>query len=70
MNDFLKRIKECAEFIKSRFGNIPTTAVILGTGLGKLADDIKDQEIINYSDIPNSCITLIGKVTIFISYPS
>ena len=59
MNDFLKSIKESAEFIKNRFGNIPSTAVILGTGLGKLADDIKDQEIINYSDIPNFPVSTV-----------
>ena len=34
MNAYLNSIKECAEFIKNRFGNIPKTAVILGTGLG------------------------------------
>ena len=59
MNAYLNSIKECAEFIKNRFGNIPKTAVILGTGLGKLADDIKEQNIINYSDIPNFPISTV-----------
>lgn len=59
MNDYLKQIKECAEFIKERFVDIPKTAVILGTGLGKLADDIKEQNIIDYSDIPNFPISTV-----------
>ncbi|MBO5721033.1 MAG: purine-nucleoside phosphorylase [Bacteroidales bacterium] len=59
MDAYLNNIKECAEFIKSRFVDIPKTAVILGTGLGKLANDIKEQNIINYSDIPNFPISTV-----------
>ena len=59
MNGYLKSIKECTEFIKDRFVDIPKTAVILGTGLGKLADDIKDQQIINYCDIPNFPVSTV-----------
>ncbi len=59
MNEYLDCIKECAKFIKARFIDIPKTAVILGTGLGKLADDIKDQQIINYCDIPNFPVSTV-----------
>ena len=59
MNTYLNSIKECAEFIRNSFSDIPKTAVILGTGLGKLADDIKEQKIINYSDIPNFPISTV-----------
>ena len=59
MDAYLNSIKECAEFIKNSFGNIPQTAVILGTGLGKLADDIKEQNIISYSDIPNFPVSTV-----------
>lgn len=59
MNDYLKRVKESAAFIKSFFGTIPKTAVILGTGLGKLADDISDKITLNYRDIPNFPVSTV-----------
>ena len=37
----------------------PTTAIILGTGLGKLADEIIDATRIPYSDIPNFPVSTV-----------
>ena len=31
----------------------PTTAIVLGTGLGKLANEITDATRISYKEIPN-----------------
>lgn len=59
MDDYLNRIRVCADFIRERFVNIPRTAVILGTGLGKLAEDIKEQSILNYSDIPQFPVSTV-----------
>lgn len=44
---------QAAEYIKTRTKYRPTTAIILGSGLGKLADSISEADIIPYSDIPH-----------------
>ena len=36
----LNKIKETAAYIRKNFGEIPPTAIILGTGLGELAEHI------------------------------
>lgn len=59
MKHYLENVKECARFIKEQFGNIPKTAVILGTGLGKLAEDINDKVVLNYQDIPNFPVSTV-----------
>ena len=48
-----KLFDEAADYIRSRTQYRPTTAIILGSGLGKLADAIIDADIIPYSEIPH-----------------
>lgn len=50
--DYLSMIKESRNFIQSRIDFIPDIAVILGTGLGTLADYIENKIVIKYSEIP------------------
>ncbi|MEG1953516.1 MAG: purine-nucleoside phosphorylase [Hydrogenoanaerobacterium sp.] len=45
--------KESADYILSRIKGTPEVALILGSGLSSLADEISDQIIIDYKDIPN-----------------
>lgn len=47
------KIQETASWLKARMTTNPITAIILGTGLGRLADEIKTEQIIPYSEIPN-----------------
>ena len=49
----IKLFDEAADYIRSRTQYRPTTAIILGSGLGKLADAITDADIIPYSEIPH-----------------
>lgn len=49
----LKKVQETAAFLKERMHTHPETAIILGTGLGSLADEITDKYEIKYEDIPN-----------------
>jgi len=51
--DLKAKITESVEFINQKSNIKPKIAIILGTGLGRLAEDIKEKEIIPYSDIPN-----------------
>jgi len=44
--------REAAEFIRSRFSEPISTAVVLGSGLGAFADEIEDAVRIPYEEIP------------------
>lgn len=56
----LAKIKETAEYIRGRVSTpIPTTAIILGTGLGALVDSIADKRYIPYNEIPNFPVSTV-----------
>ena len=48
----LEQIQETASYIKERMHTTPETAVILGSGLGKLVDEMTDTYEIEYKEIP------------------
>lgn len=52
MGEF-EKVQAASEFIKSRTDVSPETGIILGTGLDKLADKIRDSIVIPYEEIPN-----------------
>ena len=54
-----EKIKETAEFLKQRMTSQPETAIILGSGLGKLVDEIDVETEIPYSDIPNMPVSTV-----------
>jgi len=49
----IQKIDKTVEFLKSKIDYVPEIAIILGSGLGKLADLIEDAKIIPYEEIPN-----------------
>ena len=54
MKDILQKASETASFISAKINNKPKIAIILGSGLGSLADEIREERIeIPYSEIPN-----------------
>ncbi|NDW12361.1 purine-nucleoside phosphorylase [Bacteroides sp. 214] len=55
----LEKIKETALFLKERMNTSPETAIILGTGLGRLVDEITEKYEIQYEDIPNFPISTV-----------
>lgn len=54
-----EKIRETASWIKERMTANPTTAIILGTGLGQLASEITDKYEFPYSEIPNFPISTV-----------
>ncbi len=50
--EVVKELNEAVAFIKSKKIKIPKTAIVLGSGLGYFADNLKNSTIINYSEIP------------------
>jgi len=53
MSNYMETIDRLAGAIQSRIKIQPRVAIILGTGLGGLADSIQDATIIPYSDLPD-----------------
>ena len=51
--DLAQRIHTASQAIKARSGLEPRLAIILGTGLGGLADEIDAETIIPYEEIPD-----------------
>lgn len=58
MKEF-EKVQESVEFIKNKINIKPEIGIILGTGLGALADKIKDKIIIPYKEIPNFPISTV-----------
>ena len=51
--DAVDRIEQTAAHIRDRCGAIPDTAVVLGSGLGDLADRLAGAYVTPYEDLPN-----------------
>ena len=49
---FYEQVQQAADYIRECTDLRPKTAVILGSGLGELAEHIQDAEIIPYREIP------------------
>ena len=54
MDKRIEKIKMAAEFISAKLGGRkPFVGIVLGSGLGKLADKIENQIVIPYKEIPS-----------------
>ena len=50
---------ETVNYIKDKVNVIPKVAIILGSGLGSLADEIENKIVIPYKDIPNFPVSTV-----------
>lgn len=50
---------DAVNYIKSKYEGTPQFGIILGTGLGKLVDDIQIENIIDYKDIPRFPVSTV-----------
>ncbi|KAA6352385.1 Purine nucleoside phosphorylase 1 [termite gut metagenome] len=55
----LESIKETASYIKKRISSEPKTAIILGTGLGSLVEEITGKYEIDYREIPHFPVSTV-----------
>ena len=55
----LERIQETAAYLRGKMHTHPETAIILGTGLGSLADEITEKYEIKYEEIPNFPVSTV-----------
>lgn len=69
MDTRMKSITEATDYMRSRLGDrLPQVGIILGSGLGKLADRIEDRIVIPYAEVPDFVkSTAIGHKGNFIS---
>lgn len=55
----LEKINSTAAFLKERMTTAPETAIILGTGLGSLVNEITEKYEIPYEEIPNFPVSTV-----------
>lgn len=60
MNDVIAQIEHARSIIAARISVIPRIALILGSGLSELADDIDNPTIVPYSEIPGFLPTTVA----------
>ncbi|MDE6272219.1 MAG: purine-nucleoside phosphorylase [Muribaculaceae bacterium] len=55
----LETIRQTAAYIKDQVGETPELAIILGTGLGDLANQIEIKKELDYKEIPNFPVSTV-----------
>lgn len=56
----LERIQQTTSYLRTRLNNeIPKAVIVLGSGLGQLANEISDKTVIPYSEIPNFPVSTV-----------
>jgi purine-nucleoside phosphorylase len=55
----IHKIKEAVNYIEGQIDIQPEVALILGSGLGVLAEEIEDSTVIKYEDIPNFPVSTV-----------
>ena len=56
----LKIVMESVDYIKNKISFEPEIGVILGSGLGDLAEEVEEKIVVSYSDIPNMPRTTVS----------
>lgn len=60
MEDLMKKLQEAAVYIKARIGKTPVEiGLVLGSGLGGLADELTEAIAIPYKDIPHFSVSTV-----------
>jgi len=55
----LTAIKEAVSYIRERIPENPDTAIILGSGLGKIVDQLKVEHVVDYESIPHFPVSTV-----------
>jgi purine-nucleoside phosphorylase len=59
MTELRKRIDEAIRVLRTRTQMQPSIGIILGTGLGGLADEIRKETVVDYGDIPHFPVSTV-----------
>jgi len=55
----IKLINESVEYIKAKLSFQPEIGIILGSGLGDMADKVEDRVVVKYSEVPNLPVSTV-----------
>ncbi|MDF1573571.1 MAG: purine-nucleoside phosphorylase [Bacteroidales bacterium] len=55
----LTAINEAVSFIREQIHETPDTAIILGTGLGKIVDHLEVEQVVDYESIPHFPVSTV-----------
>lgn len=59
MKNLLVKLDETKEYLLNNIKDTPKIGLILGSGLGSLADQIEDSIVLDYKDIPNFPVSTV-----------
>ncbi len=60
MEDLMRKFEESAAYVRSRVGTEPIEiGMILGSGLGELANEVEDAVVVPYHDIPHFPVSTV-----------
>lgn len=60
MQNLMEKLREAAAYIRKQIGEISLDAgLVLGSGLGDMAEEIKNPVVISYKDIPNFPVSTV-----------
>ena len=62
MDNRIEKIHLAAQYVKEQIGDLnPVVGIVLGSGLGKLANAVKDPVVIPYKNIPGFPVSTATK---------
>lgn len=59
-DELISRLDEAASFIRDKSGIKPQIGLVLGSGLGALADSLTDSTVVPYHEIPHMPVTSVS----------
>src|SRR3954454_19832226 len=54
------RVREAASSLRGRLSAVPRVGIILGSGLGPLADEVEDPTVVPYAEIPHFAVSTVS----------
>jgi purine-nucleoside phosphorylase len=54
------RVREAASSVRGRLSVVPRVGIILGSGLGPLADEVENPAIVPYAEIPHFAVSTVS----------